>query len=125
MGDAFLDIDQALKAIKSLGVDAATVNVAAGTYEWGESNNLGYKLNIIGQGPDKTIVRYAAKTDLRSTNRYVARLLNDDTYIEGITFDGTGGTNIAVDVRNVKKLTVVNSHFINAAQAMPLHSATA
>lgn len=112
--NAFLDIDQALKAIKSLKLDAVTVNVAEGTYEWGESNNLGYKLNIIGQGPDKTIVRYAATTDLRATNRYVARLLNDDTYIEGFTFDGTGGTNIAVDVRNVKKLTVVNSHFINA-----------
>ncbi|MFK7817757.1 MAG: Ig-like domain-containing protein, partial [Planctomycetaceae bacterium] len=105
--------------------DAATINVASGTYTWGYQNNIAFDLNIMGQGIGVTNVIYDANigTDPNNANNtYTAQFRRNSTYIEGITFDGDddgnsntpSGSFIVMDVRNADALTIVDSEFKNA-----------
>ena len=102
---AFDNIEIALDTIRATGVSAATVNVAAGSYTYGETNNQGFALNLIGQGPGQTIINHGAGQNFN------ARMRDFDTYVQGVTFEG-GARN--VDARYMTRLTFVDTEFRNA-----------
>ena len=120
IAEAFVEIDELLGSN-----EAATINVASGTYTWGrQDNRIGFDLNIIGQGPGLTNVVYdptVSAPESSSLNKiYTAQFRTGTTYIEGMTFDGNdpNSSNAAVivmDVRNADALTIVNSEFKNAS----------
>ena len=99
---AFADIVDAFTELTAVGVDSATLHVADGNYTWGDVGNVGFQLNIIGQGIGATVVQHIGDND------YAAQFRAHDLYIEGMTF--VGGT-AALDVRNSANVSLVSSEF--------------
>ncbi len=105
LADAFVDISDAFAALHMTGPDSVNIEVAAGTYTWGDLIDPGFAFNIVGAGPGQTIVQHAPGQSFN------ARVGFHDAYIEGITFSGGPRNVYAHDLRN---LTIVSSEFLNA-----------
>ena len=115
----FADLTDAFAAIDSQGLSSATINVAPGDYNWGDSimpggslPNFSANLNIIGAGRNLTKVRQ------RTTDTYGAVFDEPgrSLYIEGVAFIGRGdpSSNVYEDTfraRNGQDLTLVDTLF--------------
>ncbi|MGV6818658.1 MAG: hypothetical protein ACWA44_15490 [Thiotrichales bacterium] len=105
---AFKDLREAFDSISASSTKRATINVAQGTYRWGDLYNPRFSFNIIGQGPGVTIIEHTSAFG----DKYAAQVRAASLYIEGVTFSGGKNT---LDLRNMSMATIVNSEIKNAA----------